>query len=50
MRLDHVCCQLLIPSDLCRQIARAVGPSGPNYEYLFRLEECLHELGMFYQY
>lgn len=30
--------------EMAKQIARAVGPSGPNYEYLFRLEECLHEL------
>lgn len=29
---------------MARQIALAVGPSGRNYEYLFMLEECLHEL------
>ncbi|EFJ32554.1 hypothetical protein SELMODRAFT_85708 [Selaginella moellendorffii] len=31
--------------DMASQIARAVGPSGPNYEYLFRLEEALCEIG-----
>lgn len=30
---------------MASQIARAVGPSGPNYEYLFRLEEALLEIG-----
>jgi len=29
----------------CSQIAKAVGPAGPNYEYLFRLEEALGEIG-----
>jgi hypothetical protein len=28
------------------QIAKAAGPAGPNYEYLFRLEEALYEIGM----
>jgi hypothetical protein len=27
------------------QIAKAVGPAGPNYEYLFRLEESLYQIG-----
>lgn len=29
---------------MAEQIAQAVGPSGPNYEYLFLLEESLREL------
>ncbi|KAG0554477.1 hypothetical protein KC19_12G094900 [Ceratodon purpureus] len=29
---------------MAEQIARAVGPSGPNYEYLFLLEKSLREL------
>ncbi|GBG62055.1 hypothetical protein CBR_g28532 [Chara braunii] len=32
--------------DIAKQIATAVGPSGPNYEYLFRLEEALQEIGV----
>ncbi|KAH9558333.1 hypothetical protein CY35_06G003200 [Sphagnum magellanicum] len=31
--------------DMASQIAKAVGPAGPNYEYLFRLEEALGEIG-----
>lgn len=27
------------------QIAKARGPAGPNYEYLFRLEEALNDIG-----
>jgi cation transport regulator ChaC len=32
--------------DIASQIAKAAGPAGPNYEYLFRLEEALYEIGM----
>lgn len=31
--------------DMANQIATARGPAGPNYEYLFRLEESLYEIG-----
>jgi cation transport regulator ChaC len=31
--------------DMASQIAKAVGPAGPNYEYLFRLEESLYQIG-----
>ncbi|MCO5607271.1 hypothetical protein L7F22_061464 [Adiantum nelumboides] len=31
--------------DMAWQIARAVGPSGPNAEYLFKLHKCLREIG-----
>lgn len=31
--------------DMAWQIARAVGPSGPNAEYLFMLQKCLREIG-----
>ncbi|KAL7751126.1 hypothetical protein RI367_003328 [Sorochytrium milnesiophthora] len=31
-------------SDLARQIATAVGPSGPNSEYLLRLAECMRQM------
>lgn len=31
--------------EIAHQIAKAKGPSGPNYEYLFRLEEALLRLG-----
>jgi cation transport regulator ChaC len=31
--------------DMASQIAKAVGPAGPNYEYLFWLEEALGEIG-----
>ncbi|XP_024533786.1 gamma-glutamylcyclotransferase 2-3 [Selaginella moellendorffii] len=31
--------------DMALQIATCVGPSGPNYEYIFRLEEALLEIG-----
>lgn len=35
------------PTDsIARQIAHARGPSGPNAEYLFRLEEALKEIGV----
>jgi hypothetical protein len=30
---------------MASQIAKAVGPAGPNYEYLFRLEESLYQIG-----
>ncbi|KAJ7551820.1 hypothetical protein O6H91_06G030300 [Diphasiastrum complanatum] len=30
---------------MANQIAKAIGPSGPNYEYLFRLEEALQDIG-----
>jgi hypothetical protein len=32
------------------QIAKAAGPAGPNYEYLFRLEEALYEIGCVDEY
>ncbi|GAQ85824.1 ChaC-like family protein [Klebsormidium nitens] len=32
--------------EIAKQIAKARGPSGPNYEYLFRLEEALLRLGV----
>ena len=31
--------------DLAHQIHRAVGPSGPNVEYVMRLDEALREMG-----
>ncbi|KAI5076606.1 hypothetical protein GOP47_0008671, partial [Adiantum capillus-veneris] len=31
--------------DMAWQIARAVGPSGPNAEYLFKLHRCLRDIG-----
>lgn len=31
--------------DMAEQIARRQGPGGPNYEYLFRLEESLRQIG-----
>lgn len=31
--------------DLARQIAAAVGPSGPNHEYLYKLAEGLRDIG-----
>ncbi|KAJ7215200.1 hypothetical protein O6H91_10G015000 [Diphasiastrum complanatum] len=31
--------------DMASQIATAIGPAGPNYEYLFRLEEALLKIG-----
>ncbi|XP_024391002.1 gamma-glutamylcyclotransferase 2-3 [Physcomitrium patens] len=31
--------------NMASQIATARGPAGPNYEYLFRLEEALYEIG-----
>jgi cation transport regulator ChaC len=31
--------------DMASQIATARGPAGTNYEYLFRLEEALYEIG-----
>jgi len=40
--LEHV---LTISIDHGSQIATAKGPAGPNYEYLFRLEEALCEIG-----
>ena len=33
------------PAQLAKQIARATGPSGPNVEYLLRLDQSLTELG-----
>lgn len=30
---------------ICRQIVQAEGPSGPNRDYIFRLEEALLQLG-----
>ncbi|CAM6098582.1 unnamed protein product [Calypogeia fissa] len=32
--------------EMARQIATSHGPSGPNHEYLFRLEEALEEIGV----
>ncbi|GJN02781.1 hypothetical protein PR202_ga20167 [Eleusine coracana subsp. coracana] len=32
--------------EMARQIYRAVGPSGPNKEYLFKLEDALNKLGV----
>eukprot|EP00252_Welwitschia_mirabilis_P001332 TRINITY_DN11210_c0_g1_i1.p1 TRINITY_DN11210_c0_g1~~TRINITY_DN11210_c0_g1_i1.p1 ORF type:complete len:196 (-),score=32.81 TRINITY_DN11210_c0_g1_i1:327-914(-) len=31
--------------EIAWQIARAKGPSGPNIDYVFKLEEALHEMG-----
>lgn len=36
--------------DMASQIATARGPAGTNYEYLFRLEEALYEIGCEDQY
>ena len=36
---------LIIPCPLCRQIIHAEGPSGPNREYLFQLEQALLQMG-----
>jgi cation transport regulator ChaC len=36
--------------DIASQIAKAAGPAGPNYEYLFRLEEALYEIGCVDEY
>jgi cation transport regulator ChaC len=33
------------PCAMFRQIYLAVGPSGPNKEYLFKLEDALNKLG-----
>lgn len=30
---------------ICRQIIQAEGPSGPNRDYLFQLEEALLQFG-----
>ncbi|KAJ7562139.1 hypothetical protein O6H91_03G056000 [Diphasiastrum complanatum] len=31
--------------EIASQIARSVGPAGPNHEYLFKLEEALRKIG-----
>jgi cation transport regulator ChaC len=36
--------------DMANQIATARGPAGTNYEYLFRLEEALYDIGCVDQY
>ena len=32
--------------DMAQQIATREGPSGPNYEYLYRLKECMTKIGV----
>jgi cation transport regulator ChaC len=32
--------------DIAKQVAAAVGPSGPNYEYVFRLADAMRKVGI----
>lgn len=43
--LNFVKCVFTIFVGYGSQIAKARGPAGPNYEYLFRLEEALNDIG-----